>query len=80
MIRQAAIDLLNNGGVSVPMLGGAIISRRLLSPELPAGMAYVKAREVLDALAAEGLAQKWNSGDCYTLPKSTTFEKPKEPK
>lgn len=66
-IRQAAIDLLHKGGCSAPMLGGELVKRGLIPGTEPVATAFAKARQVLDAMVAEGTANKWPDGYCYTI-------------
>lgn len=67
-IRQAALDLLHRGGCSVPMLGGELVRRGLVTKDQSINEAYRLAREALDGLVAEKKAQKWECGYVYTIP------------
>lgn len=73
-VRAAALDLMNRGGCSVPLLGGECVKRGILPREMTIGSIYAECRIVLDAMANEGKCQKWPDHYCYTLPAGTPVE------
>ena len=72
--RDAALDLLNKGGCSIPMLAGELVKRKLVGKNQYVADAHDMARSALDALVAEGKCQKWPAGQCYTLPDKAPME------
>lgn len=73
---QAALDLVNRGPVSVPMLGAEFVKRRLLDEGKTIGHAYAIARATLDDLVGAGRAKVWPGKYVYTLPDSTPVDHP----
>jgi hypothetical protein len=73
-VRQACLDLLGSGAVSAPVLAGELIKRQLVAKDQPVGHAYVLVRAALAELVAEGRAQAWPDGYCWSISARTPVD------
>ena len=73
-MRQACLDLLGIGAVSAPMLAGELVKRGLVGTDQTIGAAYVLVRAAMAELVAQGRAQQWPDGYCWSISQKTPLE------